>query len=473
MAYDGQEEQSVPVLENIEMEAAILGACIFDVKAIHRIEFLKPEHFTHEVHQVIYGFVLKRFNAGKNVDGRIVAQYLRSIDSLDDFGGEAQIAFMIDNGAFGPEVSDYAEIVADYWSRRKLRDALRKASYDVVTEKPVHDVVQQISDNCSELTQKTSKGDWVASNTQAVLSIVNAMEGGVTAKARYGISALDKRTGGLYGGDLVVLAGRPSMGKTAAANFIAAAQDHDKVVGVFNLEMTNDQQGQRFASLQYLLATGCQLPYTDIRRGIVPDNQRFVEQFKYAMQQAPEVFWRSMPRASLTQINAATRELKRRKGRLDLLIIDYLQLMEFPQARNGNRASDIGDVTSQLKALAVDLDVPVVLLSQLSRGVEQRDNKRPILSDLRDSGSIEQDADTVHFCFREHYYLEREGEPKDKSRIEEYEHRLMETQPQFLFLTPKQRMGRIGDDLVYWDAAHGAFYPDRSMSLQAYGSAAE
>lgn len=454
---------------------AVIGAVIYDARAIHKIELLRPEHFHLYRNELIFDFVLKSFNAGKSLDERIILAHFASNDTLAEIGGADYIQQAIEQAAFGPEIKDYAEIIIELSSRRALAAGLKDANDGVYGDTPIDAIIQSVTDGINALNQATSKGEWVSSGVEAVNAIVSALEGGESAKARYGIPALDQRTGGLYGGDLVIMAGRPSMGKTAAANFIGSAQDSDKVVGVFNLEMTNEQQGQRFASAQYLMATGCQLPYTDIRRGYIPGNERFIEQFKYAMEQAPEVFWRSMPRASFQRINSAARELKRMKGRLDLLVIDYLQLMDFHQSRNGNRSSDIGDATSQLKALAIDLDIPILLLSQLSRGVEQRDNKRPMLSDLRDSGSIEQDADVVHFCFREHYYLEREGEPKtsDRSKIEEYEMRLIQTQNQFLMMTPKLRMGKIGDDLIYWDAAHGVFYPDQSMNLESLRSAVQ
>lgn len=458
-----------PTLTNIAAEHALIGGILFDNAYFDRVHpWLKPEHFSQDFTKAIFEIITDRIPLGQFTDAVIIYEIFKQRGLLTEESDARRIAGFLDQAALGPEMVEYGRILVDLAIKRGLTGVADEIRKEVNGESASVELIEQFVGKLSDLMPSSQTGDWVDARIAVVDMVTRAMQGQTAAQMKYGIPALDNRTGGLFNGDLVVIAGRPSMGKTALANWIgmkAAESTPDAVVGVFNLEMSHEQSAMRLASLQYHLQTHEELPYTLFRKGEI--NTETARKVAAAMEQTAPLYWRSVPGGTYTQVRSLARELKRKRGRLDLLIIDYLQLMRAPGKRSQNRVEQITETTQEMKAMALELDVPVILLSQLSRQVEQRDNKRPFLSDLRDSGSIEQDADTIHFCFREHYYLSREQAPKDNKNgaLDEHDAALIDSEPKFEILTPKLRMGAIGDDTVFWNAAHGVFFPTRAEAI--------
>jgi replicative DNA helicase len=405
---------------NLEAEQAVLAAVLMDNRALESVsEFLLPEHFSHPAHQEIYKLALRQFSAGIPFDIITAKTYLEQQGVLETVGGVDYLTKLASAGATVVNVEHYGRIVFDNARRRDLIGLGQSIIDDAYTEDLDKPVDSQIESAEQKLFNLASTGQ----SEQNMVSLADALRGALQeAEIAYkadgnlsglttGLDELDKSISGLHHSDLIIIAGRPGMGKTTLAMNIAfnaanaiynerANKQYKGAVVFFSLEMSNHQLAARVLSSQ------SKIPASHMREGNLTDED-FMKMSEYsnALSKLPLVIDDTAD-MSVPMIKTRARRIARRFNGIALIVIDYLQLMKLPGGKNtDNRVQELSTITRGLKILAKELDVPVITLSQLSRSVEQRDDKRPILSDLRDSGSIEQDADIVMFTYREEYYL--------------------------------------------------------------------
>jgi replicative DNA helicase len=457
---------------NIEAEQALLGAILVNNAAYHRVsEFLRPEHFAEGVHGRIYEAICKLVERGQIANPVTLKGIFDQDNALTEIGGSAYLGRLAASVITVINAEDYGRTIYDLHLRRQLITV----GEEVVNGAYKHDIeldaTAQIEMAEKKLFDLAESGIATGGFQAFQLSLANAIlqaeaafkRDGKTAGVSSGFTDLDKVLGGLHPSDLLILAGRPSMGKTALATNIAfnAAKlyrrkqtqdgrilaEDGAVVGFFSLEMSAEQLAAR------VLAEESGVSGDRIRRGDVSHDD--FDKFVQASQRLATVplYIDDTPALSIAALRTRARRLKRQHG-LDLIVVDYLQLLQGTgSARSSeNRVQEISEITRGLKAIAKELEVPVIALSQLSRAVEQREDKRPQLSDLRESGSIEQDADVVMFVFREEYYLGRaepmrrpeESEEKFNDRYERWKSRLEEVHATAEVIISKQRHGPIG-----------------------------
>jgi replicative DNA helicase len=410
---------------NIEAEQQLLGAILTNNDIYDRIAAVVNEsHFYDPVHARIYEVAASRIAKNALASPVTLKAFLEDDAGLKELGGAAYLARLAGAAISSFAARDYAQMIADLAVRRKLMDLGR----DITAKAAKVDVATEPKEQIVEAEQQLYKLAETGQANQGFQSFLRAVTDAVhVANAAYqrdgglagistGLIDLDKKLGGLHPSDLLILAGRPSMGKTSLATNIAfniakaykkgAKQDGSEgavnggVVGFFSLEMSAEQLAAR------VLSEAAEVPSEQIRRGDMTEGEfrRFVEAAKTL--EACPLFIDDTPALPISQLAARARRLKREHG-LDVLIVDYLQLLR-PATAKDSRVNEVSEITQGLKAVAKELNIPVIALSQLSRQVENREDKRPQLSDLRESGSIEQDADVVMFVFREEYYKERE-----------------------------------------------------------------
>ena len=413
---------------NTEAEQALLGALLVNNVVFEKTsDLLQPEHFYDPVHGRIYGAIATLINRGQIADPKTLRGLFDHDAALAAVGGANYLVDLAANIVTLFNVSDYARLIHDLYLRRQLiqlgTDVVNEAfQHDL--DKPASTQIEATESKLFELarTGETDKG-FVKLEKALALSIKMAEEAhkrdshitGVTT----GLRDMDRKMGGLQRSDLIILAGRPSMGKTALATNIAfnAAHAHFKSTGregsgvaFFSLEMSAEQLATR------LLGDFSSVPSDKIRRGEIKteDFTKFVEASQI-LSRVP-LYIDDTPALSVSGLRTRARRLKRMVPHLGMIVIDYLQLLHGTAGKNGdNRVQEVSEITRGLKALAKELDIPVLALSQLSRAVEMREDKKPMLSDLRESGSIEQDADVLMFVYREEYYHAR-AEPTRRSR---------------------------------------------------------
>ena len=421
---EGAEPNRAPPV-NYEAEQALLGAVLANNAALEKVaEFLRSEHFAEPVHGRIFEACTKLIERGQIADAVQLKNLFEQDGSLAEAGGAQYIAKLQASAISIINAGDYGRTIHDLYMRRQLielgEDVVNDA-FDQDLDKPAGEQIEVAEQRLYSLSESgTIEGGFRAFShalTQAVeMAEAARKRDGHIAGVPTGFADLDRLLGGLQKSDLIVLAGRPSMGKTALATNIGfnAARlerkqsDDGGVIGFFSLEMSAEQLATR------ILAEVSEVPSERIRRGELSDRD-----FDRVVQASAELssipmFIDDSPAISVSQLRTRSRRLKRQQG-LSLVIVDYLQLMRpAAGARFDNRVQEVSDITRGLKAIAKELEVPVLALSQLSRAVEQREDKRPLLSDLRESGSIEQDSDVVMFVYREQYYLER-AQPTQRS----------------------------------------------------------
>ncbi len=409
---------------NIEAEQQLLGAILTNNDVFDRIAaILRAEHFFDPVHQRIFEISAARIQKNQLVSPVTLKAFMEDDAGLKDLGGPAYLVRLAGAAIGAYAARDYAQMVHDLSVRRELialgRDITARAAKVEVASEP-RDQITEAEQRLYRLAEQGTAERGFQSFLKAVTDAVNVAnaayqrDGGL-AGISTGLVDLDKKLGGLHPSDLLILAGRPSMGKTSLATNIAfnIAKAHRRgalpdggegavdggVVGFFSLEMSAEQLAAR------ILSEAAEVPSEQIRRGDMTEAEfrRFVEAAK-ALEACP-LYIDDTPALPIAQVAARARRLKRTQG-LDVLIVDYLQLLR--GSSKENRVQEVSEITQGLKAIAKELNIPVIALSQLSRQVENREDKRPQLSDLRESGSIEQDADVVMFVFREEYYRERE-----------------------------------------------------------------
>ncbi len=469
---------------NSEAEQALLGAILINNAAWGRVaEFLLPEHFANAVHGRIYAAIGKLLERGQIANPVTLKNLFDQDGALSEIGGAQYLARLAESAVTIVNAEHYGRTIHDLHLRRELITI----GQDVVADAFSHDLDDPATEQIERAEQKlfdlatTGQAEggfrpFGAALTSAITLAQAAFKrDGKTVGVATGFADLDKKLGGLHPSDLVILAGRPSMGKTALATNIAfyaakshqPARDHDgridmtrpaedgAVVGFFSLEMSAEQLATR------ILAEESGTSSDRIRRGEV--RGELFDKFIQASQRLERVplYIDDTPALSVAALRTRARRLKRQQG-LGLIVVDYLQLLR-PSAGGRaieNRVQEISDITRGLKAVAKELDVPVLALSQLSRAVEQREDKRPMLADLRESGSIEQDADVVMFIFREEYYLSRgeptrrpeESEDKFNDRYERWKERCEAAYGMADIIIAKQRHGPIGTVRLHFEA---------------------
>lgn len=415
---------------NIEAEQALLGAILVNNDAFYRVsDFLKPEHFLEPLHRQIYAVAGEQIRLGKTSNPVTIKTFLPADAAVGEMTVAQYLARLAAEAVTIINAEDYGRQIYDLAIRRALigiGEDMVNIAFDAPVEMAPNEQIEDAERRLFELAETGRYDGGFEPFNEAVRSAIDMAnaafqrEGHLSGIAT-GLAALDSRMGGLQPSDVVILAGRPGMGKTSLATNIAfniaqafeGEQQADGsikainggVVGFFSLEMSSEQLATRIISEQ------TEIPSSKIRRGEItePDFEKLVG-CANMMQRMP-LYIDQTGGISIAQLAARARRLKRQRG-LDIMIIDYVQLMTGTSARAAqNRVQEITEITTGLKALAKELNVPIIALSQLSRQVENRDDKRPQLSDLRESGSIEQDADVVLFVFREEYYIKNQ-EPR-------------------------------------------------------------
>ncbi|HLF58541.1 MAG TPA: replicative DNA helicase [Alphaproteobacteria bacterium] len=461
---------------NYEAEQALLGAIIENNLAFERVsEFLRPEHFAEPIHGRIFEAIGKLVRRGQLADLVTLSNFFESDAGLAEIGGQKYLVRLVGSVVTVINAVDYARTIHDRYLRRQIiglgQDMVNKA-YQHDLDFPATDQIESAEKSLFDLASTGQyEGGFKSfeSSLQSAIAMAEVAykrEGRLTGVAT-GLTDLDKLLGGLHRSDLVILAGRPSMGKTALATNIAfhAAKQYREgrdemgrpvaedgaVVGFFSLEMSAEQLATR------LLAEEAGLPSEKIRRGDLKDRdfQRVVEA-SAELSRIP-LFIDDTAALSISAIRTRARRLKRQHG-LGLVVIDYLQLATpTPGTRYDSRVLEISEITRGLKALAKELNVPVLALSQLSRAVEQRDDKRPQLADLRESGSIEQDADVVMFIFREEYYIRRREPKEGTDQHLKWRDEMSKVYNLAELIIAKQRHGPIGKVFLHFDGSTTKF----------------
>ena len=460
---------------SVEAEQQLLGALLNNNELYDRVaNVVDASHFYDPVHARIYEVIEARLKKNALASPVTLKAFLEDDAGLKELGGPSYLVRLAGASISSYAARDYAQMIHDFAIRRALmglgRDISDKAIRVDVESDPSEQIVEaeqalyQLSDS-----GRTQQGfqSFLRAVTDAV-QVANAAhmrEGGLAGIAT-GLADLDKKLGGLHKSDLLILAGRPSMGKTSLATNIAfnIAKAYRKgklpdgtdgavgggVVGFFSLEMSAEQLAAR------VLSEAAEVPSEQIRRGDMTETEfrRFVDAAKTL--EACPLFIDDTAALPISQLAARARRLKREHG-LDCLVVDYLQLVR-PATAKDSRVNEVSEITQGLKSIAKELDIPVVALSQLSRQVENREDKRPQLSDLRESGSIEQDADVVMFVFREEYYKEREKPgDHDLEAMAKWQEEMEKLHGRAELVIGKQRHGPIGTVELSFEARFTRF----------------
>ena len=426
---------------NEEAEQALLGAMLVNNDVLNRIEdIVEREHFFIPVHGRIYAAVQQIVEKAQIANPITLKAYFDNDEALAEVGGASYLAQLAANAATIINAADYARQIHEHFLRRELiaigEDMVNDAfehSVDQATESQIEEVEKQLFD----LAESGNHGSEFRSFRDVAVEALGTMEAAFRKEAGMagtstGLRDLDDQLGGLHRSDLVILAGRPSMGKTALATNIAfnaaytnrrTKADDGAVVGFFSLEMSAEQLASRIISEQTNISSD------RMRKGELTNDE--FNRLAVGSQElySTPIFIDDSPALSVAQLRTRARRLKRTE-KLGLIVVDYLQLLR-PAGKSSleHRVQEVSQITQALKALAKELDVPVLALSQLSRAVEQREDKRPLLSDLRESGSIEQDADAVMFVYRDEYYLERKQPQREAyDREDLYQEKMLKWQ---------------------------------------------
>lgn len=471
---DNNQQAFQELPHNFEAEQGLLGMLLIDNNMLERVsEIVRPHHFSHPSHQNIFETIEKMVERGLEAKHTTLKDYFEKDEGLASVGGAQYLAELQTQVPVINNIQDYAQTIYDRYLRReiiRMNIDTNSDAYKFDIEQDAVKIIEQAESKLFALSENgISQGGFVTLKSSVMTAIEIAekaykSDGHVTGITT-GLTDLDHKLGGLHPSDLLILAARPSMGKTSLAINIAynaakayAEGDmyHGARVGFFSLEMSSDQLATR------ILSDESGISGDDIRKGNIKETD--FRKFAEASQKLSQVplYIDDTPALSIGAVRTRARRLKRQHG-LDLLMIDYLQLLQGSGSAqsSGNRVLEISEITRGLKAIAKELQIPVIALSQLSRAVEQREDKRPMLSDLRESGSIEQDADCVMFIYRREYYLSRE-EPEKKpneddgkfsDRYAQWQQDLGDCNNTADVIVAKQRHGPIGTVSLFFDAS--------------------
>ena len=459
-----KQEDKLP--SNIEAEQALIGSILVNNDIIDEISnIVNHKNFYDPLHSKIYNLIENLHNKGMVANPITLKNSFENDTALSEVGGTEYLVKLTRFSSSVKQSIDYAKIVHEKFVKRELvqiSETLSDEAVDETIDKTGENIIQDTEKSLFDLAERgTFHQSFLKFNQaldQTIEMATNAMKSdhGIVGVPT-GLNDLDERLGGLHRSDLVIIAGRPSMGKTALATnigYYAAKKildDNKKSsIAFFSLEMSSEQLSTRILSEQSRIKSN------DIRRGKVTEEEfnRLIETSRN-IHDLP-LYIDETPAITISTLSNRARRIKRLFG-LDLIIVDYIQLMTTSSKRYDGRVQEISEITQGLKALAKELSVPVLALSQLSRAVEHRDDKKPQLSDLRESGSIEQDADVVMFVFREEYYLERK-EPK-LGTIEhgEWQAKMNEIIGSADIIIGKQRHGPTGNIQVEFEGIYTKF----------------
>ena len=452
---------------NIEAEQALLGSILVNNDIIDEISnTIKSYIFFDPAHIKIYDVILNLNNRGMIANPITLKNFFEKDNMLNEVGGTEYLVKLTRFSSSSKQAVDYAKIIHEMYLRRQLILISDKLSSETLnasskeqnaesiiegTEKSLFDLAERGSFSQSfiqfnkALDQTIQMATLAMQNDQGIVGVPT------------GLNELDEKLGGLHKSDLIILAGRPSMGKTALATNIAynAAQNilkrqEKSSIAFFSLEMSSEQLSTRILSEQARIRSD------DIRRGKVTEEEinRYIETSRN-IYNLP-LYIDETPAITIATLSNRARRIKRLNG-LSLVVVDYIQLMRSSSNKNDGRVQEISEITQGLKALAKELSVPVLALSQLSRAVEQRDDKQPQLADLRESGSIEQDADVVMFVYREAYYLERKQPKLGSIEYAEWQSKMNDVNGLADIILGKQRHGPTGTIKVEFEGIYTKF----------------
>ena len=426
-------------------------------------EFLDKSLFANAENLKIFNVLEDFYRLQKNITIDTIKNYIPEIQSKT----HKDLSFQIDQIVFSKDIfSNYLETLQELYLRRELFKITQNKNVESTTfetSKNIKDIFLDLEKRLFDLSS-AKKGDNELKNFSSVTkSSLQLVERAFKKKGKYsgivsGFGDLDNMLGGLQNSDLIILAGRPSMGKTAlatniafnAAKYFSQEQDNDSVV-MFSLEMSAEQIGLR------ILAEQSRIPSDKLRKGELNEKDSLELQNTYQQINNLNFFFDDSPNLTVSELRSKLRRYKNNYN-IKLVLIDYLQLIK-PESNRDNRVNELSEITRNLKQLAKEFDLPVISLSQLSRQVENRDDKRPLLSDLRESGSIEQDADVVMFIYRESYYLQRNEPTRGPDETQEsyqkkhdtWKDRNEEVFNKAELIVAKQRNGPTGKIELYFD----------------------
>jgi replicative DNA helicase len=436
---------------NLDAEKTILGAILLDNAAhAEAAEHIKPDDFSLDSHRRIFLRMSELIDLGRTVDIVTLSNELSRYKEVEAVGGVAYLASLTEGLPRRPVIEDYIRIVKDKSLLRRLMGICSAAIAKAADQS--QDAIGVLDETESQLLEVSQSG--LGQGLQAIDAIVRGSFGSIDNLYNHrgditgletGFTDFDRMTSGLQKGELIIIAARPSMGKTALAINIAqnAAVRRKAIVAIFSLEMSKE------SLLRRMLASQASVDQQKIQKGFFGRAEQEKLQEALSLLVESHIFIDDSAASTIAEMRAKARRLKQNHGGLDLIMIDYLQLMSatMPGAsKRGfeNRVQEVSAISRGLKAMAKELQVPVIALSQLSRSNEKRDDKRPMLSDLRESGSIEQDADVVAFIHREAYYNRDEDQSaEDKAKSE--------------IIIAKQRNGPTGIVRMHWNSAFTRF----------------
>ena len=452
---------------NIEAEQAVIGSILVSNDIYDEISpIINAQKFFDPIHEKIFETIENLISKGLLANPITLKNHFENNEGLKELGGQEYLIKITKFSTSIKQAIDYANIVQEMHVRRELikisETVLDEASSTTEVDTSGEEMIQNAEKSLFDLAerghfnQSFMKFESALKQTIEMAKSAYKNEEGIVGVPT-GLIDLDSRLGGMHKQDLIIIAGRPSMGKTALATNIAfhAAKNIENKglkssVAFFSLEMSSEQLSTRILSEQSRIRSN------DIRRGKVSENEfeKFIETSKNIFELP--LYIDETPAITIAAISNRSRRIKRLFG-LDLIIVDYIQLMRSSGRKEYNRVQEISEMTQGLKALAKELDVPVLALSQLSRAVEQRDDKKPQLADLRESGSIEQDADVVMFIYREAYYLERKEPTLGSIEHAEWRQKMDEITNLAEIMISKQRHGPTGNVKVEFEAMYTRF----------------
>ena len=461
---------------NIEAEAAFLGAVLIDNRVIEELQApLRPDHFFEPLHERIYERILKLLERNATASPVTLKPYFEADEALRELGGTTYLAGLTQDGLGLLAAGELAQQIYDLALLRELVSVGRglvEGALDTSDDVAPMERVAEAEAQLYKVAEGAATGNEASSFRKAAMEAIKMAEaamnsgGGLSGKTT-GLEVIDRKTSGLHNSDLVILAGRPGMGKTSLATNIAfnCAEEHLKwqsdggefqygtPVAFFSLEMSADQLATR------ILAEQAEISSESLRSGKLTRDE--FQKLSFASQRLAELplYIDDTPALTIAALRNRARRMKR-KHDIGLIVVDYLQLLQGSGRANDNRVNEISEISRGLKTLAKELSVPVIALSQLSRAVEQREDKRPQLSDLRESGSIEQDADMVWFIYRgDYYHLSLKPDTPDgsssedaKEKYRQWEEKHEELVGRATLIVAKQRHGSTGNVPLHFQA---------------------
>tara|TARA_B100000123_G_scaffold204139_1_gene153840 strand:- start:2190 stop:3623 length:1434 start_codon:yes stop_codon:yes gene_type:complete len=452
---------------NIEAEQALIGSILINNDVIDETsQILNTASFYDPAHQKIYDVIKTLNNKGMVANPITLKNFFEKDNLLKEVGGVEYLVKLTRFSSSVRQAIDYAKIIQENYLKRELIHISKNLSEvsidknnDISADKIIEDTEKSLFDLAERGTFSQSFIKFNVAIDQTIEMATKALKNdkGIVGVPT-GLKDLDEKMGGLHNSDLIIIAGRPSMGKTALATNIAyhasknfsANEDQKSSVAFFSLEMSSEQLSTRILSEQSRIKSN------DIRRGKITEEElnRYIETSR-EIYNLP-LYIDETPAITIATLSNRARRMKRLFG-LNLIVVDYIQLMRSNNSRFEGRVQEISEITQGLKALAKELNVPVIALSQLSRAVEQRDDKLPQLSDLRESGSIEQDADVVLFVYREEYYLEKRQPKLGTIEHAEWQSKMNDVSGLADIIIGKQRHGPTGNINVEFEGMYTKF----------------